>query len=228
MAHSHTPMLKFLMLVLLMMPLTLAANGKAPGPILVLGDSLSAGYGIDPEEGWVTLLEKRLKAQQREIKVVNASISGETSAGGLSRLAPLLKQYQPSIVILELGGNDGLRGYPITQMRQQLTQAIDMSQAHNAKVLMLGMQIPPNYGPRYSRLFSESYSIIAESEKIKLTPFFLKNVATHPELMQKDGIHPTAEGQPQLLENIWPDLEPLLNQLMSTLQSSTKTMASGT
>lgn len=214
MTTNNTATRSFLILLLALFPLIGNATSKPLQPILILGDSLSAGYGIDPEQGWVALLETRLQEKEMAVSVVNASISGETSAGGLSRLAPLLEKYQPSIVVIELGGNDGLRGYPINQMRQQLTKAVEMSQEIDAKVLMLGMQIPPNYGPRYTRLFSESYAIIAESHNIALTPFFLHDVAIHPELMQKDGIHPTAEGQPQLLENVWPDLHPMLEELL--------------
>ncbi len=215
MSITQSGIRSLLIFLMLLLPILSHANNQALQPVLVLGDSLSAGYGIEPSQGWVALLEKRLAANEIAVKVVNASISGETSAGGVNRLAKLLEKYQPSVVIIELGGNDGLRGYPIKQMRQQLTKAVELSQAHNAKVLILGMQIPPNYGPRYSRLFSESYSIIAENKQVPLTPFFLQDVATHPELMQKDGIHPTAEGQPQLLENMWPDLNRLLRELQS-------------
>lgn len=214
MTTNNTAIRSLLILLLSLLPLLSHATSKPLQPILVLGDSLSAGYGIDPAQGWVALLETRLQENAMAVSVVNASISGETSAGGLSRLAPLLEKYQPSIVVIELGGNDGLRGYPITQMRQQLTKAVEMSREIDAKVLILGMQIPPNYGPRYSRLFSESYAIIAESQNIALTPFFLHGVATHPELMQQDGIHPTAEGQPQLLDNVWPDLHLILEELL--------------
>ena len=190
-----------------------AGAAKLDGPILVLGDSLSAGYGIDPEKGWVQLLQERLQQTQHQVEVVNASISGETAAGGTHRLTALLEQYQPSIVILELGGNDGLRGYPISQMRQQLNQAITLSRNSGAEVLLLGMQIPPNYGPRYSRLFAESYPALAKTTSTITVPFFLDGVATKPEWMQADGIHPTAEGQPQMLENVWPSLTKLMRQM---------------
>jgi len=204
---------RVLLIWLLFLPAISQADYKPMKPILVLGDSLSAGYGIDTAQGWVKLLEERLKAHDAPIEVVNASISGETSAGGVNRLNRLLSKYTPSIVILELGGNDGLRGYPIEQMRQELANAIDLSQQNNAKVLILGMQIPPNYGPRYSRLFSESYSMVADAKAINRVPFFLHDVATHPELMQKDGIHPTAAGQPQMLDNVWPELWSMIKQL---------------
>jgi len=202
-----------LLIWLLFLPVISQADYKPMKPILVLGDSLSAGYGIDTAQGWVKLLEERLKAHDTPIEVINASISGETSAGGVNRLDRLLSKYTPSIVILELGGNDGLRGYPIEKMRQELANAIDLSQQNNAKVLILGMQIPPNYGPRYSRLFSESYSMVADAKAISRVPFFLHDVAIHPELMQKDGIHPTAAGQPKMLDNVWPELWSMIKQL---------------
>ncbi|MGH1371070.1 MAG: arylesterase [Cellvibrionaceae bacterium] len=213
MSTNYAGIRTLLILAVSLLPLLSHANDKLLRPLLILGDSLSAGYGIDPSEGWVALLKQRLETEDIDIEVVNASISGETSAGGVSRLTPLLEKYRPSVVVIELGGNDGLRGYPITQMRQQLSKAVELSQAHNAKVLMLGMQIPPNYGPRYSRMFSQSYALIADTKQVPLTPFFLEDVAVHPELMQSDGIHPTAEGQPQLLENVWPDLQPILQAL---------------
>ncbi len=202
-----------LVFCLVLLPLSGLAEEASDRPILVLGDSLSAGYGISTEEGWVALLDQRLDEQAMDIDVVNASISGETTAGGLSRLPKLLKEYQPSVVIIELGGNDGLRGYPISAMRQRLIEAIDLSRAHQAKVLLLGMQIPPNYGSRYSNLFAESYSLIADQKAILTVPFFLEGIATQPALMQADGIHPTAEGQPQMLDNVWPSLQTLLEDV---------------
>jgi acyl-CoA thioesterase I len=217
---DKTRLYRILLIWLLFLPMISQADGKTMNPILVLGDSLSAGYGIDTTKGWVKLLEARLSAQGAAIQVINASISGETSAGGVNRLKPLLSKYNPSIVILELGGNDGLRGYPIDQMRQELTKAIDLSQQYNAQVLLLGMQIPPNYGPRYSRLFSESYAIVADAKAINRVPFFLQDIATAPELMQQDGIHPSAAGQPQMLDNVWPELWPMIQQLQSTPSTS--------
>ncbi len=186
------------------------AKAQCQQPILVLGDSLSAGYGINEEDGWVALLRQRLQQLERPQAVVNASISGETSAGGVSRLPRLLDEYQPAVVVLELGGNDGLRGYPIQSLRQQLQKAIELSRQANADVLLLGMQIPPNYGPRYSRLFSEVYPKLADSNNVEVVPFFLDGVATDKNLMQQDGIHPTAEAQPRMLDNIWPALQSML------------------
>ena len=205
--------LTMLILSLLLFPLSGLGEKMTTGPILVLGDSLSAGYGIAPEEGWVALLDQRLDQQALEIDVVNASISGETTAGGLSRLPKLLAKYQPSVVIIELGGNDGLRGYPISAMRKRLIETIELSREQQAKVLLLGMQIPPNYVSRYSTLFAESYLLIADQKDALSVPFFLEGIATQPALMQKDGIHPTAEGQPQMLDNVWPSLQTLLEEV---------------
>ncbi|MBU3071611.1 arylesterase [Aestuariicella sp. G3-2] len=182
------------------------------GSILILGDSLSAAWGIDERDGWVSQLRERLEQNSIDREVVNASISGETSGGGVGRLPALLEKYQPSLVILELGGNDGLRGYPIPTMRKNLQKAIDLSHQHSAQVLLVGMQIPPNYGPRYSRLFSDTYPNLAAKNQVALVPFFLEGVADQPELMQNDGIHPTEEGQPQMLENLWPALQTLMDK----------------
>jgi len=178
----------------------------------VLGDSLSAGYGMKEAQGWVQLLRNRLQEQQFEMTVINASVSGETSSGGNARLNKLLARHQPSWVIIELGGNDGLRGYPINSLRQQLQQSIEKSQQQGAQVMLLGMQIPPNYGKRYAGLFSKSYQVLAQSHQVALVPFFLDGVATDPSLMQADGIHPTAAAQAQLLDNVWPQLQRLIRQ----------------
>jgi len=177
--------------------------------ILVLGDSLSAGYGIDVKAGWVALLQQRLNDQYPH-QVINASVSGETAGGGLARLPALLQEHQPSLVVLELGGNDGLRGHPVNIMQQQLDAIIQKSLAAKAKVLLLGMQIPPNYGQRYTQHFHQAYSQLAEQYKLPYVPFFLEGIAVNAELMQRDGIHPTAQAQPQMLDNLWQTLEPLL------------------
>lgn len=178
--------------------------------ILVMGDSLSAGYGIDVQEGWVTLLEERLSEQGFPHQVVNGSVSGETSGGGLNRLPRLLEQHEPSWVILELGGNDGLRGYPVSDLRGNLEEIVAMSRDSGADVLLLGMQIPPNYGPRYTRQFAEVYPALAEELDLALVPFMLEGVATDSTLMQRDGIHPNADAQPLILETVWPVLHPQL------------------
>ncbi|MDO8698230.1 MAG: arylesterase [Pseudomonadales bacterium RIFCSPLOWO2_12_59_9] len=190
--------------------LWLTAQGASAATLLVLGDSISAGFGLDTRLGWVNLLQQRLNQQGLDYQVVNASISGDTSAGGLARLAPLLAAHQPALVVVELGGNDGLRGQPPAQLQQNLAAIIQQSQKVGAKVLLLGMRLPPNYGARYNQLFSQVYVQLASSEKVALVPFFLEGVGGVPMLMQGDGIHPAAAAQPRLLENLWPQLQPLL------------------
>lgn len=187
---------------------TLLANDKPV--IVVVGDSLSAGYGIDPREGWVELLQERLDNTVQPYQVVNASISGDTTTGGQARLGKLLDTHNPAIVVLELGGNDGLRGQPLRIMRSNLENMIVDAKNAGAKVLLLGMQIPPNYGARYTQTFADTFTDLAKKHRISLVPFFLDQVALEAGFMQRDGIHPTAEAQPQLLENVWPYLEPLL------------------
>ncbi|MGF6558125.1 acyl-CoA thioesterase-1 [Pseudomonas sp. S30_BP2TU TE3576] len=186
------------------------AQNAAAGTVLIVGDSISAGFGLDTRLGWVSLLEQRLKREGFDDKVINASISGDTSAGGQARLPALLAEHKPELVILELGGNDGLRGLLPTQLQQNLASMIDSSRASGAKVLLLGMQLPPNYGARYTKAFAEVYSNLADEKKIPLVPFFLEGVGGHPDLMQADGIHPAAGAQDKLLENVWPTLKPLL------------------
>ncbi|WP_049722240.1 arylesterase [Gilvimarinus polysaccharolyticus] len=193
--------------------LTIALNTRAQTPtIIVLGDSLSAGYGFDLNEGWVQLLRERVTQNEAtaHYQVINASVSGETTRGGLARLDKLLKAHQPEIVIVELGGNDGLRGQPIKLMRQNLANIIQKTQAASATVLLVGMQIPPNYGARYTQTFSAMYPELAERFKVALVPFLLQGIALDSELMQNDGIHANASAQPKLLDNVWPLLEPLL------------------
>jgi len=191
-----------------------SANGAAPAEtpvILVFGDSISAGYGLaHVEEGWAALLQTRLKEQGYGYQVVNASVSGETTAGGLARLPRALMLHQPKIVILELGGNDGLRALPIAQMRANLVRMIGLAAAAGAKVLLLGMRMPPNYGPDFTEQFRLCYIEVARDEKLPLVPFLLNDIALLPNLMQADGVHPNEVGQPQLLANVWPSLKPLL------------------
>jgi len=186
------------------------AQNAAAGTVLIVGDSISAAFGLDTREGWVALLEKRLKDQGFSDRVVNASVSGDTSAGGQARLPALLAAHKPQVVILELGGNDGLRGQPPQQLQQNLASMIDSAQADGAKVLLLGMQLPPNYGVRYTQAFAQVYSQLASDKQVALVPFFLEGVGGHPELMQADGLHPAAAAQGKLLENVWPTLKPLL------------------
>ena len=174
---------------------------------LVVGDSISAAFGLDTAQGWVALLQKRLDQQGKRIQVVNASISGDTSAGGLARLPALLAKHRPALVMIELGGNDGLRGTPLTQLQQNLAGMISASQTSGAQVLLLGMRLPPNYGKRYTEGFAGVYEQLAATHQVPLLPFFLEGVGGVPGLMQADGIHPTADAQPRLLDNLWPLLE---------------------
>ena len=190
--------------------LLLLAPPALGSTLLVVGDSISAGFGLDTQPGWVELLDQRLQQQGIDYKVVNASISGDTSAGGLARLPALLAEYRPSLVILELGGNDGLRGQPPEQLQQNLAAMIQQSQKAGAKVLLLGMQLPPNYGARYTKAFAKVYQDVATTADVPLLDFFLLGVGGQPALMQADGIHPNTMAQPLLLENVWPLLKPLL------------------
>ena len=193
------------------------ANGqKSDSPkILVLGDSLSAAYGIPSELGWVALLNNRLLQQsllqQKAGWIVhNASISGETTDGGLRALPGLLAKQKPAVVIIELGANDALRGFPLETTRQNLNQLIDLSQSAGSRVLLIGMRIPPNYGPRYTQGFHALFNDVASAKKVPLVPFLLEGVATDASLMQDDRMHPNEKAQARLLENVWPGLAPLL------------------
>lgn len=178
--------------------------------LLVLGDSLSAAYGLPAEEGWVSLMEQELKQRRLADKVINASISGETSSGGLQRLPRLLADYRPDLVLLELGANDGLRGTPLQVMEQNLRRMVELSQAAGAEVILIGIRIPPNYGPQYTQRFYSIYPDLAQEYQLPLVPFLLEGVALKPQLMQSDGLHPTAAAQPILLQTVWPHLLPLL------------------
>lgn len=193
-----------------MVTLLLWAQGAAAGTLLVLGDSISAAFGLDTRQGWVSLLEQRLAAEGFDYQVVNASVSGDTSAGGLARLPTLLAEHRPQLVIVELGGNDGLRGQPPAQLQQNLAAIIQSARESGARVLLLGMQLPPNYGARYNALFSQVYADVAGAAQVPLLGFFLDGVGGVPALMQGDGIHPNAAAQPRLLDNLWPQLKPLL------------------
>lgn len=178
--------------------------------ILVLGDSLSAAYGIERSQGWVALLENRLTEQGYPHKVANASISGDTTAGGLSRLPRALAQFNPAILIIELGANDGLRGLTNQQTRQHLDQMITLAQAAPSRPLLLGMMLPPNFGKAFTEKFLLIYQELAKERDVALVPFFLEGVADRPEWMQGDGLHPRAEGQPRMLEHVWKELVPML------------------
>jgi acyl-CoA thioesterase-1 len=188
-------------------------NAVASGrTILVLGDSLSAAHGIRPEQGWVALLTQRLQTQGYGYEVVNASVSGETSSGGLQRLPRALHLHQPGMVILELGANDGLRGLPLATTRDNLTKMVQLSQAAGARVLLVGIRIPPNYGPRYANEFAGIFPEIAHQYHLPLVPFLLEKVALDATLMQEDGLHPNARGEPLVLDTVWQGLEPLLKK----------------
>jgi len=178
--------------------------------LLVVGDSLSAAYGMAPEHGWVRLLQQRLDEQGKDYRVINASITGDTTKGGLTRLPDALQRHQPDIVIIELGGNDGLRGFAPENTRDNLRQMIGLARQHDAKVLLLGVRIPANYGKIYRERFSAVFRQLAETEQVPLVPEFMSGVAEHLELMQADGIHPSRQAQPRLLDNVWPALSPLL------------------
>ena len=190
--------------------LMLWAQGALAGTVLVVGDSISAALGLDTRQGWVSLLQNRLQEGGFAHQVVNASISGDTSSGGLARLPALLSQHRPQLVIIELGGNDGLRGQPPAQLQQNLARMVDSATASGAKVLLLGMRLPPNYGQRYTQAFAQVFSDVAADKQVPLVPFLLEGVGGVPGMMQADGIHPAVAAQPQMLENVWPTLEPLL------------------
>ena len=178
--------------------------------ILVVGDSLSAEYGIRRGAGWVQWLAENKKEDLGDAQLVNASISGDTTAGGRSRLPALLKKHQPAIMILELGANDALRGLPVASTEDNLRAMINAAKGIRARVLVLGMQIPPNYGPDYTRQFSAVYNKLSTEQKVPLVPFFLERLVERPELFQSDRLHPTADAQPLLLDTVWPRLQPLL------------------
>ena len=194
-------------------PPAAAAVGVGAKTLLVVGDSLSAEYGLRRGTGWVPLLDKQLVAAKKSIKVVNASISGDTTSGGRSRLAGLLKQHKPSVVIIELGGNDALRGLPLDMTEKNLTSMVQASKKSGAKVLLLGMQVPPNYGGAYGATFSGLFSKVAQAEKVALVPFFLKGVADAEDStaqFQADRIHPNEQAQAKMLANVQPELMKLI------------------
>ncbi|MEA3195637.1 MAG: acyl-CoA thioesterase [Betaproteobacteria bacterium] len=176
----------------------------------MVGDSVSAAYGIAQARGWVALLGERLKRERLDYSVVNASVSGETSAGGAARLRPALEKHRPSVVIIELGGNDGLRGMPIAAMKKNLGDMIAQSRATGARVLLVGMRLPPNYGPQYTGEFERAFAELAKQHSTALVPFLFEDFAFGRDLFQPDGIHPTEKAQPVMLESVWKRLRPLL------------------
>ena len=190
-----------------------APSASAPLPALVVfGDSLSAGYGLKAGEGWVDLLARRLAREAYGYRVVNASVSGETSAGGLARLPRVLANNHPALLILELGANDGLRGLPPAEMQKNLTTIVRLARAGHARVLLIGMRIPGNYGPEYTERFAAVFATIARSEKLPLVPFLLERIALDDARFQADGLHPLASAEPELLDSVWKVLAPLLTR----------------
>jgi acyl-CoA thioesterase-1 len=217
----HTPLLRrrhftFTLLALVVWGFAASVHATSPVPvrrILVLGDSLSAEYGLTRGSGWVALLQKKLAQEKPGTEVINASISGDTTSGGRSRLPALLKKHQPSHVVIELGGNDALRGLPMAMTQGNLLEMTKQSQSAGAQVLLLGMQMPPNYGPEMARQFEAAYAQVAKNQKAALVPFFLKGVGDDPEPLkwfQPDRIHPNEAAQPRMLANVWPTLKKLL------------------
>jgi len=194
-----------------------------PAPVLlVVGDSLSAAYKIPMDKGWVHLLDQRLTRQGYRYRIVNASIPGDTTSGGLARLPDDLKRYHPAIVIIALGGNDGLQGLPLEQMQSNLTRMVKLSRKSGAHVLLVGVRMPPNYGPVYTKRFEEVFKQVARKTGVPLVPEILAGVATHPELMQSGGLHPKAAGEPRVLDNVWKGLQPLLKKPQSAIPDRKK------
>jgi acyl-CoA thioesterase I len=193
------------------MLLVAAAAYAAPQKsILVVGDSLSAAYGIAQSRGWVALLAERLRRERPDYTVVNASVSGDTTAGGRARLQSALARHKPAVVVIELGGNDGLRGLPVAQMKDNLSAMVQAARAAGARVLLVGMKIPPNYGPDYADAFEAAFQEVAKTHKATLVPFFLEGFAEDPKMFQDDRIHPTEAAQPLMLERVWKELRPIL------------------
>jgi len=189
-----------------------SAASAAAGTVLVYGDSLSAAYGISQKDGWVSLLGERLKQRESDYTVVNASISGETTSGGAARIGDALERFRPDIVVLALGGNDGLRGLPVAEMKANLTKIIRAAQARKARVLVVGMRIPPNYGRKYTEEFYQAFADVAKQQKAAYVPFLLDGIGERRELFQPDQIHPTEAAQPLMLETVWSELQPLLRK----------------
>ena len=211
----NMPMLRFLSWLPILFILSITTHplaGADRSTILVFGDSLSAGHGIALSQGWVNLLTQRLTQHGYPHRVINASISGDTSRGGLARLPAALERYHPAIIILELGGNDGLRGLSLRTLETNLATMIELAQQAGAQVLLAEMRIPPNYGPRYTQKFQAIYRNLAKRYDVALVPFLLKGVADNPALMQSDGIHPRVEAQTRILDNIWPILKSELTE----------------
>lgn len=200
-------MLKKLLVIILTLVTIPLAGAKT---LLIIGDSISAGFGIEQGKGWVTLLEQRLKDQQYDYQVINASISGDTTTNGLTRIGTLLTEYKPSVVVIEMGGNDGLRATPPQQIKQNLTAMVNLAKQAKAKVLLVGIQLPPNYGIQYLERFETVYPEVAKEQQVALLASIVVNTGGKVELMQADGVHPNTKGQQVLLEDVWKQLKPLL------------------
>lgn len=212
--HTKQRWLHYFLYVLGLLFILILSNSvyaRDSGVILVYGDSLSAAYGMQAKQGWASLMQEQINKQKFPYRIVNASISGETTGGGLARFANTLKSHQPQWVILELGANDGLRGLPVAQMQENLQKMIQLSKQAHAKVILLGMMIPPNYGPRYTQAFKQVFPQLATQEKVALIPFFLQDVAGKPEYLQADGLHPNEIAQPVIMQTVWKTLQPALS-----------------
>ena len=208
----HTGFVKCVVTISVILSALVASPAFAKQKILVFGDSLSAAYGLDEKSGWVHLLQKRLTELHPDYKVINASISGETTSGGANKTKQTLNLHQPDIIIIELGGNDGLQGLNLENMQENLTRIIQEAKRRQAKTLLVGMKIPPNYGIKYTKDFNETFKALSQKFQTAYVPFLLEGIGGDPELMQQDGIHANASAQPMILENVWPSLEPLLNK----------------
>ncbi|MBE0357914.1 arylesterase [Pseudoalteromonas aliena] len=205
---THSILRLVFILFLVIKPLSAAADNT----ILILGDSLSAAYGLQQEQGWVKLLQDKYDDEQADIELINASISGETSGGALRRLDALLEQYEPTHVLIELGANDGLRGFPVKKMQTNLTALIQKSQAANAMTALMEIYIPPNYGPRYSKMFTDTFSRVSEETNAHLMNFFMLNIAGQPELMQNDNLHPNKKAQLLIRDEMYDSIKKWLNK----------------
>jgi acyl-CoA thioesterase-1 len=213
---------RFLLVLMAATLLMFAGAGWASSnKLVILGDSISAGYGMNANQGWVALFEQNLSEHGLEIDVVNESISGETTAGGLARLPGILERHKPGWLVIELGGNDGLRGLSPRLMESNLQKMIAMGKAAGADVYLFGMKLPPNYGKAYNRLFEQAFYSVAEAESVPLLPFFLEGVGGFSELMQEDRIHPNEDAQQQLMDNAWEFLEPYLNPTQKSMKKGT-------
>lgn len=202
--------MRFIKKLSLWMTITTLLSFAHAQSILIIGDSISAGFGIDSDNGWVTLLDEKLQTKSHQYQVINASISGDTTTNGLARLPQLLEKYQPEITIIELGGNDGLRATPPARIAENLSSMIELTQKANSEVLLVGIQLPPNYGDAYLERFLAIFPALGEKYPITVLPSIVEKVGGNSELMQSDGIHPNKEGQPLMLEAVWEKLEPLL------------------